>query len=224
MPSKPTAAQTGTHRVHAPTQVTAEGVEAHPHHTGHHLVDYAVAGSAIVISLVSLFVAIEHGHTMQKLVAANSWPLLQYNSSNTDEKSLNPKITLSVINAGVGPAIVKNFTVKHAGKSFKNPYDLLASCCGFTVKSVDTTKLTRGNPIVSTVDNTVIQAGQKVDYLFMDPADWNIDSWRKLDRERFKLTFDVCYCSVLKECWRSDLTGIEPEKVENCPAPSSNRK
>ena len=52
-------------------------VHAHPHHqTGNRWLDMLLAGSALLVSCVSLFVAVEHGHTMQKLVEANSSPNL----------------------------------------------------------------------------------------------------------------------------------------------------
>jgi hypothetical protein len=39
-----------------------------------------VAATAILISVVSLVVTVGHGRTMEKLVAANSWPLLRYDT------------------------------------------------------------------------------------------------------------------------------------------------
>lgn len=49
-------------------------VHVHPHHTGHRWVDYVIAGTALLVSVISLWVAVGHGRTMEKLVAANSWP------------------------------------------------------------------------------------------------------------------------------------------------------
>ena len=55
----------------------------------------------------SLVIGIHHGQTMQKmaeenarLVQANSWPLLQFITGNTNDKG-EPEIKLKVENAGV---------------------------------------------------------------------------------------------------------------------------
>jgi hypothetical protein len=56
-----------------PIQPGADGIEARPRKTGQSRLDLALACSAIFISGVSLFVAIEHGKTERDLVAASSW-------------------------------------------------------------------------------------------------------------------------------------------------------
>ena len=45
---------------------------AHHHHTGLPWLDLVLAGSAMLVSVVSLFVSIEHGRTMERLVETNA--------------------------------------------------------------------------------------------------------------------------------------------------------
>jgi hypothetical protein len=52
--------------------------------TGHRMADMTVAFSALFVSLCSLGIAVHHGHTMQKLVEANSRPLIQFSISTGD--------------------------------------------------------------------------------------------------------------------------------------------
>ena len=40
--------------------------------------------------------------------------------------------------------------------------------------------------------------------------------WGKLNRERFRMRFRACYCSVFDECWTSDLVTVSPEPVAQC--------
>jgi hypothetical protein len=54
-----------------PVNVHAEGVHPEPRKTGHRAIDFSIAASAIVISLISLAVAIHHGRVQERLVAAN---------------------------------------------------------------------------------------------------------------------------------------------------------
>jgi hypothetical protein len=86
--------------------------ESHAHHarTGIRWLDASLALSAFAVSIISLFVAIHHGRTMQemaeanaRMVAANSWPFVQYGTGNLSEQGL-PEISLSLANQGVGPA------------------------------------------------------------------------------------------------------------------------
>jgi hypothetical protein len=41
--------------------------------------------------------------------------------------------------------------------------------------------------------------------------------WQRLDTNRFKIKYHACYCSILGTCWDSDLTGIDPKEVKQCP-------
>ena len=170
------------------------------------------------MSLLSLLIALKHGMIMNNLVAANSWPLLQFTSNNTgpDDDLL---LTLDVENAGIGPAIVKRFSVEYGGKPYTNQFELLRDCCGYVVTTVDPTKSGKDVPLVRFVEGQVIRSGETITYLKMPFSDQYAESWRKLDRARFGLTFDACYCSVLGDCWESDLIGVEPTPVKQC-APS----
>jgi hypothetical protein len=92
--------------------------------TGHRWVDLSAAVCALVISLTSLWVAVRHGHTMERmadanarLVSANSYPLLQHYQSNAADLRA-PDYTggmrvasLNVTNSGVGPAKVETLEV-----------------------------------------------------------------------------------------------------------------
>ena len=206
---------------HAPSlQVTPEGVEVHPHRTGHARADQLIAAAAIFTSLLSLLIAYKHGSIMRDLVSANSWPLLQYESSNFDGDKNRLSVSLLISNAGVGPAIVKNFTVYYDGKPYRNPYRLVKDCCGYVVKDRDPATLAPGSGLSQPIEATVIKAGDAITYFKMELAAGNESVWRKLEKARYRLSFDVCYCSVLGECWRSNLVGVEPRRVRSCPAPA----
>jgi hypothetical protein len=202
-----------------PLQVTAEGPELHPRKVGHKWVDYVVAGAAIIISIISLVVAIEHGRTMEKLVAANSWPLLRYDTGNLDDETQLPVITLTIENAGVGPAMVKSFAVFLDGKRVADQGALLRACCG---EAPQPAPQEPGGPavgvITSDIPNTVIRAGERRDYIRLARPPGVSGQWEALNRARFRLTFEACYCSVLGDCWTSNLTGVDAHEIDECPA------
>jgi hypothetical protein len=207
-----------------PLQVTPEGTELHPRKVGHKFIDMVVAGTAILISVISLFVAVSHGRTMEKLVAANSWPLLRYDTGNLDDQTQLPVITLTIENAGVGPALVKSLDVYFDGKPVRDQGELLRRCCGDPPKTKAAVRPATDQEvgvITSTIANTVIRAGERRDYIRLAKPPSYSENWEALNRARFGLTFDACYCSVLGDCWRSDLTGVDARPVEQCPGSTS---
>ena len=200
-----------------PLKVGAEGVEIEPKKTGHRKVDLIVAGAAILISVVSLAVAVKHGLIMERLVAANSWPLLSVSSSNLDDAG-NQAILLEIKNAGIGPAIVREFSVGYKGRRYSSPYELLKACCGYSSPGALGTRFSRGGVITGTVEDSVVRAGEAATYLRIDYTDQNSAFWSRLDRERFGFSYDACYCSAFDDCWRSQLTNVDPTPVDSCPA------
>ena len=198
-----------------PLQVTPEGTELHPRKVGHKLIDLAVAGAAILISVISLVVAVHHGQTMEKLVAANSWPLLRYDTGNLDSETELQVITLTIENVGVGPAMVRSFEVFLDGKPVRNQGELMRACCG------EPPKMPRNEGpglVTSDVANSVVKAGERRDYIKLANSPAIAEQWGALDRARFRLRFEACYCSVLGDCWTSDLTGVDAHPVKQCPA------
>lgn len=86
--------------------------ESHSHvrHTGLPWLDLILAGSAIFISVVSLIISIHHGHTMEKLVAANEkqveasiLPILRFSTWNMLENE--NAIHFDLRNGRMGPAV-----------------------------------------------------------------------------------------------------------------------
>lgn len=163
---------------------------------------------ALVVSAISLWVAIGTEQANRRMVAAASWPLLQADTSN-----LNSTITFSVLNGGVGPAKLKTFELFWNGNAYPGAHALLAACCGYDAsKSPDETALTTGG-----ITGIVIRAGENHTFLTLPRRPNNDAVWRKLDRARRKVTFRACYCSVFDECWIGSLKDLEPKRVDRCP-------
>ncbi len=187
-------------------------VHHHMHRTGHRLLDLAVPVSALLISVISLVIGIHHGRTMQemaqanaRLVQANSWPLLQFATGNSNDKG-EPEISLNVENAGVGPAKLISLEIFHGEQRIRTPRDLM-ELLGPVV----------GRPPLSLGVNTpmVMRAGDSHLIVAMK-REGQEALWDKFNTLRFELRFRACYCSVFDECWVSDLTTVSPQPVEHC--------
>src|ERR1700678_4321272 len=110
----------------------------HEHKTGLSWLDLAIALSAILISMTSMIVTVVHSRALERmadanarLVEANSWPFLAYNTDNGE------KIGISIVNDGVGPAKIETIEVKWAGKPKPNAVEFLKACCGFVPRTAE---------------------------------------------------------------------------------------
>lgn len=170
--------------------------------------EYIIGGAAVLISAISLSLAISSNRTQERLLAASTWPFVQFSTGNRADDG-SSSITLSLNNAGVGPARVRTVQVEYAGQFQPGARALLDVCCTARGKQVST--ITAG-------PEKVLTAGEVVTFLRFDERDADADVWRALDRERFKIRLLACYCSVLGDCWHFDSDQSESEPIAQCPA------
>jgi hypothetical protein len=181
--------------------------------------DAIVSIAAIFISAVSLYVAIEHGKTERDLVAANVWPFPRAILSNGyDAKN---SIAIGVSNGGVGPAKIRSFELFYRGQPVSSGLDLLRKCCGLA-QGKGAIRAAFPNGIYSSVvDETVLRPGEENPVLRVPrppTASAITEQLAKID-VLTRITFRVCYCSVLDQCWVSDLRSTRSEPVSQCTAP-----
>ena len=200
-----------------PVEAGAGEVTPKPRRTGRPHFDVIVSLSAIFISAVSLYVAIEHGKTERQLVAANVWPFPREILSNDygDEHG----IAIGFSNAGVGPVKIRSYEVFYRGRPVSSNLDLLRKFCGLPADSACVIKALPHGFYVSLADQTVWRPGEENPVLLVHrevSAPQIPDRFRNALKD---LSFRVCYCSVLDQCWISDLRSIRVNPVRECTAP-----
>ena len=196
-----------------------EGAHHHaPHATGTHWLDISLALSAFFVSLVSLGLAIHNGRTMERLVAANSYPNLEFSYGNAydlhDGRGERPAIYLSLRNTGIGPARVRSVELSFANKPVTNRRSPLQLCCAQEV--ADTLPKTNYR-LAGDVRGTMVPAATELT-LFAWPRPEADPRWARLEAAYLKIGARVCYCSVFDECYLRDSARHEPERVRSCPA------
>jgi hypothetical protein len=181
--------------------------------------EYAVTALVLVISVLSLWVAVGTEDANRRMVAAASWPFLEIIDGNADEQGL-PHLRFSAANSGVGPAKVESFEVFWKGRAYAKSYELLKDCCGFDLAAYEAAKFRHGTPVIGgNVAGRVIRAGETVTFLDIKMGPDNEKMWHALDEARRDLQYSICYCSVFDECWLNDRNDLTPARVKKCEAP-----
>jgi len=188
------------------------------HGTGRHWLDLTLALSAMFVSIVSLAVAVHHGNAMDRLVAANSWPFLMYDTDNIDPQG-NYRISLKVENVGVGPARIQTFEVWWQGQPVSTAPDLLRHCCMPESKvPIDSSTARSLDLSIGQVASRVMRPGDTEDFVTLPLKEANAAIWHRLDVARLQLKMRACYCSVFDECWETGLEQTSARRVQSCPA------
>ena len=172
----------------------------------------------IIATLVGVCALLVSGYTaymQRQQVRAAVWPILEFDSSNT------PDIHFTLSNKGVGPAIIRNVIVKVDGQPMKNWGEVFDKLLG------------PGEHHASERDisHHVLSAGESEDILTPVGSDGNpikFDRsdplWVKMDKDRFRVSVEICYSSTLGECRLLRASGSSMSNttaVGRCPAPSA---
>ncbi|HSM95393.1 MAG TPA: hypothetical protein VLT91_05070 [Rhizomicrobium sp.] len=195
-----------------------------PRRRPRHWLEYVSTAFAVVVSLISLWVAIATERANRQMVAASSWPLLEVDSSNVDDQG-HSVLLFRVSNAGVGPAKVRSFEVFYKGKPYRTAISLIQACCapGFKRPSPADDESQTGSFITGGVAGNVIRAGETHPFITYSLASQNGEVWRAINTARNEsITYRICYCSVFDECWINAPAGrdqLDPVPVDKCPVP-----
>jgi hypothetical protein len=200
-----------------------ESAHAHAHRshgTGHHWLDISLALSAFVVSLASLWLTLHNARTMERLVASNSYPNIDFSFGNQfdfqDGRGIRPAIHLSLDNTGIGPARLRSIELSFGGRPAATLRALLSQCCTREPAAAlpNTDYWSSGD-----MHGAMIQAGKSLN-LFAWPEAPGDPRWARLEALRDRIGIRVCYCSVFDECYLRDSAHREPKRIESCPPPA----
>lgn len=192
-----------------------------------HWSDTVLAVAALFVSAVSLWVGIRTEQANEELVAASTWPFLQIGVDNSTPEGV-PFLKFAVNNTGVGPARIESFELFWKGKPYATSKQLLGDCCGLKSHGGPIAPLgdQRTRLMTGTVQGIVLRAGEPEAFIMYPLNQDNVKEWNALNRARADMSFRLCYCSVLNECWLNTLYSdlahpgqLRPERVEACPVP-----
>ncbi|KAB8188529.1 hypothetical protein FKV24_010035 [Lysobacter maris] len=175
------------------------------------LFEIVIGIGVLVISVVSVFVAVNANRTQERILAASVWPSLMFGTSNASTEGA-PQITLDLLNRGTGPARVRWAELLYKDAPVRDSDTLLSLCCGVPTNAADDPTL-----LSSGIQRRVIAPGEWINLVRYPQPDPVTPAWEALDRERHNVRLRACYCSVLDECWLLDSNRDDPEPVNQCP-------
>jgi len=169
---------------------------------------------ATFIALLAVCVAGYTAYMQRQQVRAAVWPILEFDSSN------GPDIHFTVANKGVGPAIIRHVIVKVDGQPVKNWHEVLGKLVG------------PGQHHFSESDITghVFAPNESMDvFTPRDPdmkalTDRSNPLWIQLNKDRGRVSVEICYSSTLGECWTLRANGLKPgttTETRRCPTASA---
>lgn len=170
---------------------------------------------ATLVGFCALCVSAYTAYVQRQQVRAAVWPILEFDSSNA------PDIHYTLANKGVGPAMIRHVVVSVDGQPVRNWREAFEKILG------------PGEHLGSESDMSgyVFAAGEsRTIFTPRDPENnpLNFDKsnplWVKMNKERLRVTVEICYCSTLGECWTLRAGGLKPgttSETRRCPTPSA---
>jgi hypothetical protein len=170
---------------------------------------------ATLVGFCALCVSAYTAHVQRQQVRAVVWPILEFGSSNA------PDIHFTLANKGVGPAIIRNVIVKVDGQPVKNWYEVLDRLVGpgehpGSENDMSSRVFAPGESM--TVFAPFDPDGKPIAFDKSNPL------WVKMNKDRGRVTAEICYSSTLGECWILRAGGLTPgttTETRRCPSPSA---
>jgi hypothetical protein len=172
---------------------------------------------AVIATFVGVCALCVSGYTayvQRQQVRAAVWPILEFDHSNGP-------IRFIVANKGVGPAIIKHVIVKVDDQPVRSWAEAFEKILGPGYHPGEEADM--GGHVFSAGESRNVftphdDANNPVNFDRSNPL------WVQLNKDRFRVTVEICYCSTLGECWTLRAGGTGPSTTTpttRCPSPSA---
>lgn len=180
--------------------------------------NFIIAICAILISAASFYATYLQADAANKQVKAMTLPMVQYEHGNANSRD-EAEINFSLVNAGVGPAMIKSAAFTYEGNSYNSLFNILSFCCkqaaqNFQIKTQNP-EIKMPQFITSPIVNKIIPAQDELFILRLEKHPENNEIWQALNDIRFEIGFSACYCSLLDECFETN-EHTETKSVKSC--------
>lgn len=166
---------------------------------------YIISVAALVMSALAMVFAFMELRSSDKQFEANVWPYVDLDITlNSDS------FEVSASNKGMGPALVHEFRILHAGEVIEVPSDLLdrTDYAGEADLSLSS----------AGIASSVLSAGERVSALRIEGA----DTGRAISTIMQDVDIEICYCAVNGICWNNLGASQFRTEIDSCEAQSED--
>lgn len=161
-----------------------------------------IALAALVVSISAVAIGLYEASLQRQHDRAEVYPRLSIATVTSTGGA-----TISVINGGIGPAIVSSITVSVDGKPRRDWADVLTALLGRDPGPLSN----------MTIADEAIRAGDRAQMVGMPPAAMPADFWNAIGR----VSIAICYQSLYDEAWTLEVKrlGKDPDvrtPVKSC--------
>jgi len=175
-----------------------------------------IAITALITSISSIVIAVQHGHTMEKLVQANSVPYLEGGFSTATPEGASV-LSLDLLNRGVGPAHEESLRVTVDSRPVRSFADLVAASLGPKEGAEALQAFHRTHTLIrNNVPKRFIAADQSQLVFKVPRTSENARWWDLLADQQSRWNVGYCYCSVFDECWAVRTEFDDSRSVKQC--------
>ncbi|MEO0818285.1 MAG: hypothetical protein AAFX86_13395 [Pseudomonadota bacterium] len=180
-------------------------------------VEFLVAVCALIVSAAAVWIAWDQARLLRTQQSASVWPLIQI-SQNPDYSGDEITYDLVLENAGIGPALIGSYQL--GVPEMEDP-----SVVDFMGYLLPRETFPNAPHTYAEIDARVLRPGARITYI---SARWE-DTPERTALFRARLEeyisgrrplpeIEVCYCSLLDECWvsRSEQDDVKPRAVSDC--------
>lgn len=192
----------------------------HSHGKGHgglpRWLELVIAVTALITSISSIAIAIEHSRIMERLVQANSVPYLEGGISTATPEG-DQVLSLDLLNRGVGPAHEESLRVSVDNRPMRSFREMVTTLLGPSdgSKAYETFQQTH-TLVRNNVPKRFIAAGQEQMVFKVPRTPENALWWDQVVKQNSRWNVEFCYCSVFDECWVTHAREADDQPVKQC--------
>lgn len=182
------------------------------HQSNLHWLELTLGVSALIVSFVSIAIALHHGQIMERLVTANSYPYLEGGTSNASFAG-ERRLSVDLVNRGAGPAHQQSLRIAIGDHPVRSLDELFLHVFGESEAERASEAL---GPLVNNQETRFVRPGEERYVFLIRRTDANAEHWDRLNEtyEREGMTVEFCYCSVFGECWQ--VRGADRRETHQC--------
>ena len=174
--------------------------------------DFFVAIVALVISTIAAGASVYQTVAIHEQLSAQIWPYLDIGTTQ------DPAFyEIDLANDGLGPALIERVKIAYDGKVMNRDLSTVMAPEAklLRAKAKSATERAKVQSATATLSSgDVLPAGHVRRLLRVAPGEFA----RFALAEQNKTSIEICYCSLLQQCWIMDSTktGQQPAAVSNC--------